>query len=264
MSVLFDTWAKTWRWSSRRFRTMAQGWAAVIGDPVVDWAKQALRERMPDVAGDTQSLGLAGAERQLERAPGESNETFGTRLVAWLQLHGQEGSPLGLLLLLDAMGFPDGVLVHVNGLAWQITGVISYGELAVPGAGLPAWVTRTVLPNGNPAIPVSTDGKAAIPLGTVPWWTFAGDQMDAEGNQHTSRFGVLFPSGLPALSDLAQAANLARIRRTIAAWRAGKAKCMGIWVVSAGDLWDWPVDEWENPSDLWDDPAAVVDFYAAE
>ena len=53
------------------------------------------------------------------------------------------------------------------------------------------------------------------------------------------RFMVLFPSDVddPALGT---AANLARIRRVIRAWRPAKARCAGIVVCTSGKLVGWP------------------------
>lgn len=228
MSSFGETWAKRWRlaFNGPRGQKHLGAYASLLVDKARDWGEASIVRAFPSFA-DSAGLALLASARQIEFDPLASAATKAAVLLIAPTLWRYAGSPTGLLVALHIAGFPGVVLAQQNGLRFQITGTVNYDDLVT--RALPSWITRTVLANGNPALPASADGRPAVAANTVPWWTFDAG-MDAEGNQYTSRFAVLFTAAGAGSADLTVAANLARLRRVIASWRDGKAKCMGIWV----------------------------------
>ena len=238
MAGIFETFVRGWRlgFNGPQFRAFMGGLAAVM-DKADVLARQATREGYGGLAEDDKSLGLIGADYGIPSAPSMTTEEYRDLLAYKVPLNQLRGTGLGLCLGLHFADFPGAVVVQQNGIAYQITGTVDLADIVEPIA-LPSWITMSTLSDSNPNIPASTDGKPAIAAGTIPWWTIDGG-MDAEGNQWNGRFMVLFPSDVddPALGT---AANLARIRRVIRAWRPAKARCAGIVVCTSGKLVGWP------------------------
>lgn len=237
---------------------------ASVADRLRDLSLRAIRIHLPsDAIGDADAMALLGSERQLERAPSETDTAYAERLIHWIQIYQQASTPLGLLLLLDEMGLGDGVIIQQNGLAWHLNATPNLADLADAG-GLPSWCTRTVLPNGNPAIPASTDGKAAIAALTIPWASIGAGPMDADGNQWCGRFIVAWPSGLPGGLTFADPDTLALARRTVKAWRPAAKWCAGFYVSDSGEAWDAPTTRtWDDGGAAWWDEG-TTSFYSAE
>jgi len=269
MSGLYEEWARALPLGHNGPINQAL-WAAlakVVGDNSLADAQAMVAESLPGYAS-ANANGLTANDRGLEKGPSESDADFAARLLAAADQWRLAGTPVGLLIQLYHAGFSGAVLVQQNGIAHTLTSAPNLDELAAFVAALrarapiafPSWYVAADLGNGNPAIPASTDGKAAIPVGTVPWWSFGSD-MDAEGNQHCGRFALVFPSGTSP--GLGTAATLARLRRLVDKWRPRARHCVGFYVVSSGTTWDWPVGTWnDTPGDTWD--ASAVTFYAAE
>lgn len=221
---------------------MLAGYASLLVDKATEWAVASLTRGFPETA-DSMGVGLLASERQLELDPAASNATNAARLLAYVLQWRLAGTPIGLLLQLNFAGFAGAVVVQQNGLAHRLTGTVTIGDLGsflsswpvVGTVPAPTWYSRTVLPNGNPAIPASTDGKPAIPAMTVPWWSFDYG-MDSAGNQFCSRFALVFPTG--TTPSLGTASNLARLRRIIAAWKPAKATPVAIYVQTSGATWN--------------------------
>jgi len=260
VSTFGESWAKRWRlaFNGPFGQRMLGAYASVLVDKARDWAEAGLLRSFPSFS-DSDGLELLASGRRIEFDPAATDTTKASVLLIAPTLWRWAGSPTGVLVALYLAGFPSAILVQQNGLAWRITGSVVLDDLGKKS--LPTWVTRTVLTNGNPAIPASADGRPAIAALTVPWWTFDGG-MDSDGNQYTSRFAVVFPS-TAADPGLGTAATLARLRRVVVSWRDGKAKCMGFYVVTAGTTWDWPPGTWDDtPGDTWD--SSSVTLYSAE
>jgi hypothetical protein len=265
MAGVFEEWITHLRlsWMGERARRIWGGFAAVLGDKVYTQAQQANFEHMPELAKDPASLGLLASERGIETFDGEPMATLAARVVRANQLWRAAGTPIPMLLELNACFPASGpVVVQQNGRYWELTnfGYDLYNDLYSPEPGLlldqlgafldggdpPSWLVAGDL-GPNPAIPASADGKPAIAAGTVPWWTFDSG-MDAEDNQYNSRFGLLFLAG----PDLSHAEDLARVKRIIARWKPAKSKCMGIWVaLDGGPVWGVAWDEPDFNSMVW-------------
>lgn len=258
MSVLGDTWVKGWRLAFNGPNGVKQlrAYASILVDRAADWAVASLIRSFPSFA-DADGLDLLVNDRVLDIDPTATDTARAELLLVAPTIWSYAGTPTGLLVALHIAGFPPGVVVQQNGLAFQITDTVVLEDLQA--RTLPGWITRTLLPVGNPAIPASTDGRPPIALLTVPWFTFDGG-MDAEGNQFTSRFGLIFsdPSHSPDLTD---ASTLALLRRVIKKWRGGKETCVGIWVVTSGHVWGEPGLTWGQAGLNW---GGAVTFCTAE
>lgn len=266
---MFDRWARELAlgFNGPRNQALYGGMARVIGDRTLDDAQAMVTESLPLVASPTAN-GLTANDRVLVKGPAESDASFAARLVAYVDQWRLASTPVGLLIQLYYVGFSGAVVVQQNGLAHYLSGAPKLDELAVFVANwqartptaFPAWYVQVALPAGNPSIPASADGKAAIPVATVSWWNFDSD-MDSEGNQFCGRFALLFPASTSP--GLGTAATLARLRRLVADWKPGARLCVGFYVCTAGVYWDWPTGLWDDtPGDTWD--ASSVTFYAAE
>lgn len=241
---MFERWARELAlgFNGSKNQALYGSIGAVVGDRTLDDAQSMVRESLP-LDASTTALGLLGNDRVLVKGPAETDASYAARLVAYLDQWSLAGTPVGLLLQLYYTGFAGAVLYQQNGLAHAITGAPDLELLAAFVAAwkakapipFPSWYVQTVLPNANPALPVSADGKAAVPALTVPWCSFDAG-MDAEGNQFCGRFALFFPSS--ASPGLGTAANLARLRGLVEAWRPGRVSCVGFFVQSAGKAWN--------------------------
>lgn len=176
MAGAFERWATQLRlsWMGQRAQRIVGGWAAVLGDKTLEWARQAQLEHLPEHALDAKSLALRASETGIEPGPNEVMSDLATRLTYQRILNQLRGRPLGLALALHYAEFPGFVIVQQNGRAWQITGTPVLDDL-VDAVAPPSWVTMTEL-GTNPVI-----------SGSPPWWLIDTDLA------FCSRFGVLFP-----------------------------------------------------------------------
>lgn len=239
-STIGQTWAGKLRlaWNGSKGAAILRSLAAVLVDRAIDWGADAITKRFPvqldGSAGEAAALAMLANERGYIADPNATALTTATNLQNAQNFARLSGTPIGLLVALSNAGFTGAVVVQVNGLAWTINTTPTASQLSdlATMTSVPSWVTRTVLPNANPAIPASTDGRPAIAALTIPWWTL-GDPMDGAGNQFASRFAVVFPSTATD-PQLGTAANLQRLQRAIAKWKPAKASCAGIWRLSSG------------------------------
>lgn len=241
MSDDFEKWAKRLRvaFNGENFRAWAGATANLLGDRLYDWAQASAKEHFPAWASTT-GFALLASERQIPIGSAETTASTRARLKAWRHQHRLRGTPLGLLIQLYYNGWTNAVVVQQNGRGATINATPDLADIGDDMVAAPSWLTVTTLANGNPLIPASTDGKAAIPAMTVPWWTMSGSQMDAAGNQFCSRFDILIPApGEPAGFELTTAANLAKIRAIIRDWKPSKATCTRIIVSTSGTMWGW-------------------------
>lgn len=217
--------------------------AKVVGDNSLADAQSMVFESLPGYAS-AGANGLTANDRGLEKGPAESDDDFAARLLVAADQWALAGTPVGLLMQLWWSGFEEAVLVQQNGIAHTLTGAPVLEELSAFVAALraqapiafPSWYVVEDLPNANPELPASADGKPAVAALTIPWWSFDGG-MDAEGNQYCGRFALVFPSSAPE-PGLGTAATLARLRRIVEKWRPTSRKCMGFYVQASGAAWN--------------------------
>jgi hypothetical protein len=175
------------------------------------------KARFPGYAA-TDSLDAIGADRQLPRALGESDEDYAARLeAAWTtwgehpEEGGGAGSHLALLRQLAAHGFVMGAtgttIVQQNGRYSQLDGS---GDL----------VLGTLMECVN-----RMDLTGAVP-GDTPGWTFDGRP------DFYSMFGILFPDN--------QGFELPLLNRLVEKWKPAKALYIGAWRIVTGTLLGWP------------------------
>lgn len=74
---------------------------------------------------------------------------------------------------------------------------------------------------------------------------------------------LAWPVGEHPFANMA-ASDLSRLRRVVNDWRPAKARCMGVYVVISGELWDWPVGTWDEPGGIWGPPGEVIVFQIHE
>ena len=234
-------------WMGRTAQKIWSGFATVLGDWAEEWGQKANLEHLPQYA-DAEVLPFIGSERQLAQGPGESNTDYAERLIYWLNVWGFAGRPLGLLLALHYAGFDFVVFVQQNGRWYQLNDTVINvanplsnlisGDLAT----LPAPMTSTVTPGYS------------VPQ-EIPWWTFDSNP------EFASRFALMFEYLTPTLS----AANLALIRPIVAAWKAARTTCVGLYAIdfSAGgaNTGQWfDLDPNDQPPRTFDDLAAMGTF----
>ena len=241
MAGRFEEWIRGWRlgFNGPNFRAFAGALAATVGDRVEAEARQAAREALPSLASDEGSLALFGADVSIDRGPTETAASYRERLSHHVSLNKMRGKALGMLSALYWSDFPGAVLVTQNGRAHNLSAAPSAPDIttAIEALTSPSWYVITAV-GTNPPIPlVAAEGKspshAPIAAGQLPWWYF-----DANWSK-CNRFGIIFPLGTTV--DLTVAANLARIKRVIRQWKGAHQRCFGVWVVTSGLQWGWPV-----------------------
>jgi hypothetical protein len=70
-----------------------------------------------------------------------------------------------------------------------------------------------------------------------------------------SRFAIVYPT--PPASYPWNANALSQLQKIITTWRPC-CLCVGVFVVTAGRMWDWPVSTWDGTGGNWDTPSTVV------
>lgn len=266
MSGVWEKWITGIRlpWMGTKGKRIMGGFAAALGDrgtdPQVGWARKALLEGLP-LRASRAANNMHAADRGLILGEAETDANVADRVARAVLQSRYYGTPIGMLLQLHFLGATGAVIVQQNGLAWRIDGTPSIDDLELYPDSAPSWFTKQTL-GLNPPIPASTtDGKAAIAAGTVPWWTFDG-HMDANGDQYNARFGVLFPSDrLPTGWDAAvdppttvsvpTKETVNRMIRIVNRWRPAMAKPTWIKIVTAGNVWGYP------PTMAWGDVGLV-------
>jgi hypothetical protein len=177
-------------------------------DEITDELVQARRAFMPTEVANTlaaaEALELIGEDRQLERAPVETDAAYAERLrLAW-DTWKAAGSHKALLQQLVVAGFdrPNMAVIQRSG-------------------------RRTTISGGG--VMTVTDG---------PVWTF-----DAKGPIAYAQFGLLFTAAQPTLTWSAGAGfsdAAATLNRIANRWRPAKAEFMGTTIITSGATWGWP------------------------
>lgn len=219
-------------------RPQGQAYLAQYGaeaDAVVARAKAAIEARAPG-AGPSDALPFIGAERQIIRGPGDTDDSYAERLRRAWETWELGGKQYGILMALRALGYTatngDPLLVQVNGLGYQLT-----DSDATDGSN----IVLTDL-GGNPNLP-----------GNPPWWMF---DSDLSSGAFWSKFALVFPSipsgwtdiqnpPTPSTAPTLDEVNL--IRRVVNKWKGAKATFVAIAVITGGELWGWPVGTWGDP-----------------
>ena len=250
-STYGQTWADSLRlaFNGSKGGKILKGLAALLIDKTLDWGTAGLAIRFPIQADGTPAeataLSLMASERRLILDPAASTATQAANIAAAQIAWRYAGTPLGMCLGIYLAGLYTPLVVTQNGLQFQITGTPNFPDLVGnPPVGGISWFTITTLPNGNPALPASTDGRPAVSALTVPWWMFDAG-MDAAGNQYCSRFALVYYPGAGTIPNFANAEILTRAQRVIAGWKPAHARCMGIWNSGSGTFW------WNKPATLW-------------
>lgn len=227
-------------------------WQASLGsvkDTLAGSLRTAIKYRFPSYA-DSEALGAIGADRLLERAPGESDADYAARLRGAWDAWARAGTPLGLLLAFEVY-FPGIPIALVQQAGWAYT--LDTNTTLAPES-------RLILSELGPI------------LGEPGWWFDAnGGLPPSEG--FWSRFGVLFydsadlPTGWaagavsPPTSVSTPTLNTVNsMIRLVQLWKPAKATCEWIKVVtSGGGVWGYPpTDTWGMPGDVWGGDAVVT------
>lgn len=219
--------------------TAGQAWAAEFGgakDGVASRTREATLAHFPSSA-PTDALGRIGNDRGLPQGPAESTADYRLRLAdAWDAWSGA-GGPLAMLDQLAALGYDattcDPVIVQQNGRAYRRH---SSGALITDDLG-PNWAIS----------------------GSPPWWTFD------DNTALWTRFAIVIPSlpywwttpTNPPVSD-PSLEEVNSIRRVIAKWKPAKAACVGIVVVTSGNIYGWPLTEQWGGATTWGSSSSLL------
>lgn len=208
----------------------------------------------PDKA-PTDALPHLGGDRQLYQGPSETNANFIIRLkTPWgnspitvtapglptVQTGGATsgwalaGTWLQLLEELYWGGFTGITIVQQNGLGYSLSGA------PTAGADNHGLLVITTLDATTSAITSSVTPTRSIPAGT-PWFWFDSN------TDLCNRFAVIST----AISSISTA-DAARLQKIIQTWRPN-AICFGVFGITVGELWDFPVGlTWDGDSNPWD------------
>lgn len=211
-----------------------QAWLAGIGAAMDDYVAQyvaATMAQFPDYA-PPDALGVLGDEMQIDRGPNDTDASYALRLVgAWLAWK-YAGTPIGLLSALYWAGFGNGaVLVQQNGLAYNLNVNLVAGADPITDLVVTACSTLATALTSSVTPPTVSSAGRSIPAGNS-WW-----KID-DNTDFCSRFAVLFPFAPPFYPF--GAVDLARLQATIKKWRPAKATCVGVNVLTSGEMVGWP------------------------
>lgn len=257
----FVEWAKNlpipWLFGGPNGELDAASWPAVL-DGQVTTLKDAVKARFPSYA-PTDALPHIGGDRLLLQGASETNPSFITRLKSAWDDWARAGTQLELLAQLYWIGFPGAVIVQQNGLAYSLSGAPTAGADPTPLLTVTNLSTIGTALTPYPTYVEFAAGKSTgfytkhIPAGaSSQWWTF--DYR----TDFCSRFAVLFPStgGLIAGDGSIAAADVARMGQVIRTWRRASQTCVGVYVLTSGAFWGWPVETWGSGGN-WG-PSSVV------
>lgn len=221
-----------------------QAWSAAHGqlaDALVALWKESAKSAFPDEC-PADALEYLGSEIQIPRSPADTDATYGEKLRRAWEVWPFAGTPLGLLLALEAAGYSAGQVI----LAQQEAHLFTLSSTA----GLAA---------EDRLLQYDTMGGR---------WSFGG------GIVLWNRFGVIFPdstnlpSGWAPVSPPTGATvptknEINGIIRLVNKWRRSAALFQYIRVCTAGDIWGFPVSQvWGDAGLVWG--GTVVEFGPAE
>lgn len=214
--------------------------AASLGnvmDQQVSILKQAAKVIFPDYA-PTDALPHIGGDRSLVQGPAETNNSFATRIKSAWTDWGYAGTFAEMLVEIFWTGIPptyvDFIIVQQNGLLFKLasaptagadpTTLLTVGNLGTLGSIMtPAPLYSSDNPNGYTKF---------IPAGNQ-WWTF-----DSK-TDFCSRFAVLFTTNINPTD-----AQIAALQIVMKKWRRASQTCVGVYSVSLGSFWGYPVETW--------------------
>lgn len=182
-------------------------------------ARQAVLSNNPTTC-PPDALDTIGQERQLPRATtevsdggGPNDQAYAARLLAAWDTWALAGSHGALLQALARAGFPTGD----PGGAHVMQRIKLYSWLA---ANVPTF-------------------------GSHPTWMF-----DGSGTSVWNQFGIIFGADVAGLT--VGSASAKTLNGLAAAWKPGKARFMGTWIVLSGAVWGWPVGAtWGSAGRTW-------------
>lgn len=246
----FEEWANKLRLPLNRDagRNILGAFARVIADLAAEEAEDANFEHLPQKASITDSIKLVASERLIEPGTTETTANLARRLTYAVDQWQLASQPVGMLCALQFAGFcpvaEDVIIVQQNGRAHRLTTVPPDLD------DMRAAVLSSDLGN-NPPI----GGVRPLAAGVTPWWHIDTD-IDAENDQFNGRFALLYPAPLgtwaapvnpPTDVSSPTRSEVNRLRRIVQRWKPAKAKCVGIYVATAGEMWGWPVGTWGDP-----------------
>lgn len=212
-------------------------WQAGLGDikdKLLGSLRTAIKYRFPTYAKDDpsgQALALIGADRLLDRAPGESDDDYAARLrMAW-EAWQRAGTPLGLLLAIEVF-YPTATFLLVQQAKWAYS--------------------------LDPDTSLAPEDRLELDqLGDIrgePGWWFDNNAGLPPSEGFWSRFGLLFPDSaalpagwgpIPTVSPPGPTTDpttdeVNQLIRLVQLWKPAKATCEWIKVVTAGNIWGMP------------------------
>ncbi|MBN8609135.1 MAG: hypothetical protein J0L92_01020 [Deltaproteobacteria bacterium] len=218
-------------------------------DSLVTRVAQAVRHRFPNNI-DSSSLARIGRERRIRRGPGESAETYATRLRIWWDMHRIRGGPYALLWNLHHFFYSwlpgrKDVVYHSGTRRWiDEDGVITRDAITWEADGSEEWAQFWVF--------FYVPDTIALPGDTLA--TLADDILTTLDGDPLALTASIVPSDItPAEENIFTA-----IPRE---WSAAHVK--RIFVVLLWDehrLWSYPqpVPQWGDITTTWGDQGAKV------
>lgn len=110
-----------------------------------------------------------------------------------------------------------------------------------------------------PGPPVTSSGPVSVWCVSDATKTVTSITVEASGPFVGTVPVLAWPVGANPFAWLS-AAKLARLRNIILDWKPARTKCMGIYALISGELWDWPVGTWDEAGGVWGPPSEVVVF----
>lgn len=213
---------------------VGQAWQGAHGrfnDALVSLWKAGVTAGFPDEC-PADALPLLGAEIGIPRSPADTDDTYRAKLRRAWELWPFAGTPLGLLLALEAAGYAAGQVVIVQQEAHAFG--LDTDTTKAPGERL----VKYALIGGR--------------------WTFTSSAV------LWNRFAVLFPDSTNLPTGWASAAEppttlttpsldeVNGLIRLINKWKRSAAIFMGIEIAVDGRIWGWPVtQEWGDVGATW-------------
>jgi len=150
-------------------QTLGEGLCTTIGlmrNVVAQGATEAGRARF-FATGSPDVLPHVGVERQIERAPGEADPSYRTRLLGAWATWGKAGTPQSILTALGTLGYSS-IIIKENGPSWAPDGDITqwWRFWVYISSPLP-YATPTPLICGTPGLLCGTGTAGGLPVGEV-------------------------------------------------------------------------------------------------
>lgn len=174
-----------------------------VKDSLLARAKEAVKARFPLIA-PSDALHQTGGERQLPRAPGETDATYATRVRGAWDVWPWAGTAYGTLVALRDAGYPGVSLIISKGMEYALDS--GTGELIINDLGYATfdsywsrfWVyfSPAAFPSGWAGTPPSvSSNEGKFILGLVKKWKSAHARFDRVVFQGTGAMWGTVPWG---------------------------------------------------------------------